>query len=439
MAVDVREAGAPSASPNSEADQECLSPERVRQGRVLVQSTTWRVYVLLCVTVCVMALVGVFGLVAYFSIKAVTEVNWSKYSTSKNWRLLMEWFPQLSTDSNTLRGERVIQWLMQGPLFSALDMTLALISGAFLTMLFLVFLLYNDALAVEETRGFANFGRKVRMSVRRYIRIKTAAALCVSILCGAIYGIFKVDLYFVFAACTFVLCYIPHVGNTFAVLAPLPLIFLDPEKESWDLVLCFILPFSIHQLAANLVEPKLLANSLDLHPIIVLMSLGFWGSIWGAVGAILSVPLTAVLRMVLLETNHPYAAPIAHLFKGEPAAAKTAPGGLQTDGSPIGAQRAELQRPRGHSSSSFPEYSNPLGEMQQVIWKGTTLSPASRTRRSSDRMRKSPQSLTPERHSVTELSPSDGPDEAPRHPIDPGRLATSVEGEPAADAAFNSL
>lgn len=294
------------AEPNEAPSRTC--------SQVMVQDTSWRLYVVFSVVTCVLALLGVFGVTAYFGIKAVAEVKWSKYSTSRNWRLMLDWFPQLANEDSTLRGEKVISWLLQGPLVNALDLTLTIISEAFLTMLFLVFLLFSDAMAVEETKGFANFGRKVRHSMRRYIRIKTVAALSVAILCGILYGLLEVDLYFLFAVCTFVLCYIPHVGNTIAVLAPLPMVFLDPDKTTWDLVVCFALPFTIHQLTANLIEPKVLSKSLDLHPIVVIMSLGFWASIWGAIGAILSVPLTAVIRMMLLESEHPYAIPIANLL-----------------------------------------------------------------------------------------------------------------------------
>jgi len=286
------------------------------QARGIVGSSSWKLWVIFCVTLCVLFLVVVVGIVTFYGVQAVTSVDWSKYSTSHNWKLLIEWFPQLSTDDNTLRGEKVIQWVLQGTLYSALDMALSVITGGFLFLLFLVFLLFNDAMAVEETP--TDLWMKVRVSVRSYIRIKTVAALVVAVLCGTLYALLKVDLWFLFAVCTFLLCYVPHVGNTVAVLAPLPIVFLDPGKTLSDLVMCFAMPFTIHQLTANLIEPKLLASSLDLHPVVVLMSLGFWASLWGAVGAVLSVPLTAVLRMILLESAHPYAMPIAQLFKIEP-------------------------------------------------------------------------------------------------------------------------
>jgi hypothetical protein len=153
--------------------------------------------------------------------------------------------------------------------------------------------------------------------MRRYIRIKTSMAFVVAVSCGLLYWWIDVDLSFLWSVATFVLCYIPHVGNTIAIILPLPLVFLDPDKTWGDLAIVFVVPFIIHQLVTNLIEPKLLAQSLDLHPIIVLLSLAFWSTIWGAVGAILSVPLTAVTRMMLLEAEHPYARPIVHFLKGD--------------------------------------------------------------------------------------------------------------------------
>lgn len=78
----------------------------------------------------------------------------------------------------------------------------------------------------------------------------------------------------------------------------------------------FIVPFALHQLSTNLIEPKILADSLDLHPIVILISLAFWTTVWGAMGAVMSVPLTAVARLVLAEVDHPYSTPIVWMLKG---------------------------------------------------------------------------------------------------------------------------
>ena len=62
---------------------------------------------------------------------------------------------------------------------------------------------------------------------------------------------------------------------------------------------------------------QIFGQSLELHPVVVLMALAFWFSIWGVVGAILSIPVTAVIRIVLSHINHPYAKVVIRLLEGE--------------------------------------------------------------------------------------------------------------------------
>merc|ERR1719335_1203471 len=133
---------------------------------------------------------------------------------------------------------------------------------------------------------------------------------------GVVLFLFKVDLWFLFAVLTLILNYIPHVGSTIAIIAPLPLVWLDPTKKLEDLIYVLIIPLVIHQVVGNVVEPKLLSVSLELHPIVVILSLAFWTTVWGAVGAVLSVPLTAVFRLVLKDFRHPYIIPIVCLLEG---------------------------------------------------------------------------------------------------------------------------
>lgn len=287
-------------------------------SKVLMRDVAWKVWTLFSVTCCLLALLGTCVLIIYFLVIAVTDCNWEKYTKSPRLKLVLKVFPHVGSDPEDLHLERLMFWLMQGPLFNAIDITVSVASQTCLTVLFLAFLLSTNASFVERD-DVLGIGRQIRKSVRKYIRIKTLMAFMVATSVGVLYWRVQVDLLFVFAFATFVLYYIPHVGNTIAILAPLPLVYLDPAKTWGDLLLVFIFPFSLHQLAINLVEPKLLASSLDLHPIIVLLCLAFWTTVWGAVGAILSVPLTAVVRMVLVQVDHPYAQPAGKILKGEVA------------------------------------------------------------------------------------------------------------------------
>ncbi|MEC8677349.1 MAG: AI-2E family transporter, partial [Candidatus Margulisiibacteriota bacterium] len=49
----------------------------------------------------------------------------------------------------------------------------------------------------------------------------------------------------------------------------------------------------------NIVDPKLLGENLGLHPVMILLSLLFWGYIWGVSGMFLAVPMSAVLKILI--------------------------------------------------------------------------------------------------------------------------------------------
>ena len=51
-------------------------------------------------------------------------------------------------------------------------------------------------------------------------------------------------------------------------------------------------------MVGNFLEPKLMGNTLNVSPFVVMMSLTLWGSIWGIAGMFLSVPITVVMLIV---------------------------------------------------------------------------------------------------------------------------------------------
>jgi len=285
-------------------------------GGVFLVGFGRKVWNFISVALCLTFLLTSCSMVVYFIVDAVNNMPWRKYQSSPRVQLIMDVFPALGSDPEELDFEKVWPLLLQGPLINVFGLVFTFVSQTFLMLLFLAFLLANDVRS-SANDGVLGIGEMVRTSVRRYIRIKAGLAILVSLAVGILLWYVGVDGYFVFASLTLLLYYIPHVGNTVAVIAPLPLVFLDPLMSWGNLFTVFFVPFIIHQLATNLVEPKLLATSLELHPIVVLLALAFWTTVWGAMGAVLSVPLTAVLRLVLIEMDHPYARPIVWLLQGQ--------------------------------------------------------------------------------------------------------------------------
>ena len=57
----------------------------------------------------------------------------------------------------------------------------------------------------------------------------------------------------------------------------------------------------IQWVVANVIEPKIMGNSLNISPFVVILSLIVWGGIWGVAGMFLSVPLTVMMIVIMAQ------------------------------------------------------------------------------------------------------------------------------------------
>jgi AI-2 transport protein TqsA len=74
-------------------------------------------------------------------------------------------------------------------------------------------------------------------------------------------------------------------------------------------LLAILIPGVIQLVIGNVVDPLVMGESLDLHPVAIVVSLIFWGMIWGVVGMLLAAPIAAILKLLLerLELTRPLA------------------------------------------------------------------------------------------------------------------------------------
>jgi AI-2 transport protein TqsA len=69
-------------------------------------------------------------------------------------------------------------------------------------------------------------------------------------------------------------------------------------ESGWLRFLAILLiPGSVQIFIGNVIEPRVMGEGLELHPVVILIALVFWGLLWGPMGAILAVPITAVIRI----------------------------------------------------------------------------------------------------------------------------------------------
>jgi len=107
-----------------------------------------------------------------------------------------------------------------------------------------------------------------------------------------------------------------QAGPVIATIVPMPLVILDPSLTVTSRITAFLGPSLVHIIIGNFVEPMVFGQSMELHPVTVLLALALWYSLWGVAGAILAVPITAVIRIVFDAINHPYARIIIAVMEG---------------------------------------------------------------------------------------------------------------------------
>jgi AI-2 transport protein TqsA len=135
--------------------------------------------------------------------------------------------------------------------------------------------------------------------IRRYLSV-TAATSAITGFGSALWA-FSVglDLVLVWGVLNFMLNFIPIVGNIIGIVPPTLYAMIQFQSASWTLVVFF--GFAVLQIViSNVVYPMLQGRSLSISPILILISLAFWGWLWGIAGALLAVPITASL-VILCE------------------------------------------------------------------------------------------------------------------------------------------
>jgi len=99
----------------------------------------------------------------------------------------------------------------------------------------------------------------------------------------------------------------PYVGLPMAVLPPVMAGLAIPNRFKIILAVVF-LTAALHFIAMNFLYPKIVGRRVHVNPLVVTISLMFWGVIWGGIGLILAVPITAALKGVCdnVESLVPY-------------------------------------------------------------------------------------------------------------------------------------
>ncbi|GAA6158062.1 MULTISPECIES: AI-2E family transporter [Ruegeria] len=151
----------------------------------------------------------------------------------------------------------------------------------------------------------------ISFSLQRYVGVKTFISL---ITAGISYSVFRVlglEYSETWAVLTFALNFIPSIGSIIAVVFPAMIALVQFETIGPFLIIvfgCGTIQFAI----GNFLDPAMLGRSLNMSTFLVILALTFWTTVWGMIGAFLSVPLTVCILIVF--SHIPALRPIAVLM-----------------------------------------------------------------------------------------------------------------------------
>lgn len=184
----------------------------------------------------------------------------------------------------------------------------SLLGNVTLVFLYSIFLLLEirfipaklDALFPNQTRRRVvdELIQRIDRDIQRYLGVKTLVSFVTALLSYTIMRVMGLDFAEFWGLLIFVFNFIPTIGSILATI--LPSILAVVQFQSWPEVLIIIIGITaIQQLMGSIIEPNIMGETLNLSPLVVVLSLIMWGSLWGIVGMFLCVPITVILVIIL--------------------------------------------------------------------------------------------------------------------------------------------
>ncbi len=186
----------------------------------------------------------------------------------------------------------------------------SLVTKTFFAFILMIFILgeagrFADKIEqVVEARGpnFRQF-RNASQQVQRYLAIKSIASMVTGLLAWGVCALFGIEFAVLWGLVAFLFNYVPTIGSLVAAIPPILVALIQPTGGGWESFGVGICYLAINVGIGNFLEPAFLGYRFGISTVVVVLSVLFWGWIWGPVGMFLAVPLTMMMKMMLEESD----------------------------------------------------------------------------------------------------------------------------------------
>lgn len=219
--------------------------------------------------------------------------------------LLVSWLESHGFEIESLDIQRLLDW-RQGFQFvgTSLATLTNLLGTAFLVLLVTAFILIEASVLPAKLSSLSEFSgsfwinlQQILKEIRRYMALKTVMSLLTGVLVGLWLAITGIDFFALLGFAAFALNYIPTIGSFLAAVPGVVLALIEHGIGTALVVAAGYVVINVG--VSNVVEPRVMGRGLGLSPLIIVISMVFWGWVLGAIGMLLSVPLTMTAKIAM--------------------------------------------------------------------------------------------------------------------------------------------
>jgi predicted PurR-regulated permease PerM len=247
------------------------------------------------------------------------DENLSHIIESINTHFTIDIQSYIQTQSNELNIGKIAETL-----FDAIS---NIVSSTLMILLFAIFIFIeevhlNNKLKQIFSSSPTKFKRlndtlyKIEWSVARYLGMKTLISLLTGLLSYLVFIFVDLNFAIFWAFLIFLLNFIPTIGSLLGTLFPAIFCLLQFGDFTTAFSVLFVVGV-VQLIIGNFLEPKWLGNSMNISPLLSILSLVFWGLIWGTTGMVISVPITVVILIILSQFESTKSVAILLSEKGE--------------------------------------------------------------------------------------------------------------------------
>ena len=259
--------------------------------------------------------VAVVGLLIMFASQSVSQLQ-RELPTYLNTltQLQSDWLQQIEARTDLVLDDYLTLDLIDpgaviGFARGAVGRIAQLLSMTFLVFLIMAFMLSEATVFPEKFRFLTRNStleddrlEKIVSEVQTYLGIKTVISGVTGLILGTWAYAMGLDFPVLLGLTAFLLNYIPTVGSIIAAV-PAVLLSIILYGTLGHALLVTLGYVTVNTVFGNIIEPNLMGRRLGLSTLVVMLSLLFWGWAWGPLGALLSVPLTVIVKIWLENTT----------------------------------------------------------------------------------------------------------------------------------------